>query len=126
MATLGELERAVMEQLWAADSPLSVREVHQALGSERELAYTTVMTVLDRLAKKDVVSRERVGRAWMYRPTSTREAMVAEVMHSALVEQEVDRSAALMAFVNRVSPDEMALLRDALGQVEERHSSRQD
>ncbi|WP_114560202.1 BlaI/MecI/CopY family transcriptional regulator [Desertihabitans aurantiacus] len=126
MATLGELERAVMEQLWAANSALSVREVHQALGSERELAYTTVMTVLDRLAKKDVVSRERVGRAWMYRPTSTREAMVAEVMHSALGEQEVDRSAALMAFVDRVSPDEMALLREALGQVEERHSPRRD
>ncbi len=115
-----------MEQLWAANSALSVREVHQALGSERELAYTTVMTVLDRLAKKDVVSRERVGRAWMYRPTSTREAMVAEVMHSALGEQEVDRSAALMAFVDRVSPDEMALLREALGQVEERHSPRRD
>nr|WP_269449677.1 BlaI/MecI/CopY family transcriptional regulator [Auraticoccus cholistanensis] len=118
---MGELERAVMERLWAADRPLSVREVHSALGSERDLAYTTVMTVLDRLAKKSVVTREREGRAWIYRPAQSRESMVAEAMHTALDDRDLDRSAALMAFVDRVSPDEMALLREALGEVEARH-----
>ncbi len=120
MNTLGELERAVMEQLWSADHAVSVREVHSALGSERDLAYTTVMTVLDRLAKKSVVTREREGRAWIYRPAKSRESMVADIMHTALDDHEVDRSAALMAFVDRVSPAEMALLREALGEVEAR------
>lgn len=113
-----------MERLWAADQPLSVREVHSALGSERELAYTTVMTVLDRLAKKQVVSRERDGRAWIYRPVQSRESMVADIMHGALDDRDVDRTAALLAFVDRVSPAEMALLREALGEVETRAAGR--
>lgn len=49
---LGELERAVMDHLWASAEPQTVRQVHEALLSQRELAYTTVMTVLQRLARK--------------------------------------------------------------------------
>lgn len=113
-----------MERLWAAGQPLSVREVHSALGSERELAYTTVMTVLDRLAKKHVVTRERDGRAWIYRPVQSRESMVADIMHTALDDRDVDRTAALVAFVDRVTPAEMALLREALGEVEARAGER--
>ncbi|MGH8573296.1 MAG: BlaI/MecI/CopY family transcriptional regulator, partial [Gammaproteobacteria bacterium] len=47
---LGELERAVMEVLWDRDEPFVVRDVVRVLAG-RGLAYTTVMTVLDRLAK---------------------------------------------------------------------------
>src|SRR5690242_2912818 len=42
--TLGELERGVMEQLWRGSGTQSVREVHAAIGRDRDLAYTTVMT----------------------------------------------------------------------------------
>ena len=51
---LGDLERVVMERLWDAGPTdgATVREVHEALEKDREIAYTTVMTVLDRLAKK--------------------------------------------------------------------------
>jgi len=59
---LGELERAVMAQLWSADGPLTVRDVHDHL--ERELAYTTVMTVMDNLHRKGQLQRQRDGRAW--------------------------------------------------------------
>ena len=52
MAGLGELEREVMARLWDAGEPLTVRQVHERLDPARGLAYTTVMTVLDRLAKK--------------------------------------------------------------------------
>lgn len=71
MAVLGDLEQHVMAVLWRAPGPLLVREVHQALNYPREVAYTTVMTVLDRLAKKDAVARERDGRAWRYRPVKS-------------------------------------------------------
>jgi predicted transcriptional regulator len=47
---LGDLERAIMDVLWESDAPLTVREVSASL-TERNLAHTTVMTVLDRLAK---------------------------------------------------------------------------
>ncbi|MGL4305851.1 MAG: BlaI/MecI/CopY family transcriptional regulator, partial [Mycobacteriaceae bacterium] len=45
MTGLGELERAVMEHLWSSPEPQTVRQVHKALATHRELAYTTVMTV---------------------------------------------------------------------------------
>ena len=80
---LGDLEREVMTQLWGSAEPLSVRQVHERLRA-RDLAYTTVMTVLDRLAKKGVVTRERDGRAWLYAPVQTREQMTAGVMLDAL------------------------------------------
>jgi predicted transcriptional regulator len=64
MAMTGELEQAVMDILWARSEPLSVRDVHELLSAERDLAYTTVMTVLD-------------GRAWLYRPAKSRAAEVA-------------------------------------------------
>jgi predicted transcriptional regulator len=72
---LGDLERAVMEELWnttdAHPEGRTVREVHDSIGVDRGLAYTTLMTVLDRMAKKDLVQRERDGRAWRYTPAST-------------------------------------------------------
>lgn len=114
---LGELERKVMERLWDTAEPQSVRDVHHALAADRELAYTTVMTVLDRLAKKGVVRRERDGRAYRYAPVQSREEMVAELMHTAL-ESGQDRAAALVAFVGRVSDSEAAAMRAALDRLE--------
>jgi predicted transcriptional regulator len=109
---LGELERAVMAQLWAAPGPLTVREVHDRL--DRELAYTTVMTVLGRLAKKGVVRQERDGKAYRYAAASTREQLAASLMLDALGDVGEDRTAALEAFVDRVGPEEAAALRAAL------------
>jgi predicted transcriptional regulator len=109
---LGELERAVMAQLWSADGPLTVRDVHDRL--ERELAYTTVMTVLGRLAKKGLVRQERDGKAYRYAAASSREQMAAEVMIDALGDVGEDRTAALVAFVDRVGPEEAEALRRAL------------
>src|SRR4029079_5797141 len=63
---LGQLERAVMERLWAADGPLTARAVQDGLAT-RDLAPTTVLTVLGRLERKGLVARERDGRAHHYR-----------------------------------------------------------
>lgn len=118
MNTLGDLERRVMEQLWAGGRPQSVREVHAVLAGEREIAYTTVMTVLDRLAKKGLAVREQHGRAYRYSAAQSREELVAEVMHTALAGSGAERSAALVAFVDRVSDDEAAALREALARLD--------
>ena len=72
MAVTGELEQAVMDILWSHPSNLSVRDVHELLSSDRDLAYTTVMTVLDRLAKKGLLLRNLDGRAWLYSPARSR------------------------------------------------------
>lgn len=80
MAVMGELGQAVMDILWNRPEPLSVRDVHELLAEDRDLAYTTVMTVLDRLAKKGFVVRNLDGRAWLYRPTNSRAAQIAAEM----------------------------------------------
>ncbi len=123
MARLGELERAVMDVLWSTDSTdgLTVRDVGERL-ADRGLAYTTVMTVLDRLAGKGMVVRHRDGRAWRYRPAASREAYIAQLMLDALdlapPEQRSagvgDRGAALVRFARSVSGPEAELLRAAL------------
>jgi predicted transcriptional regulator len=81
-AALGNLEREVMEVVWS-DGETTVRQVQQALS--RPVAYTTVMTTLDRLFKKGFVTRARAGRAFVYRALRTREethAMLASGMVS--------------------------------------------
>lgn len=119
---LGELERAIMTVLWQGTPGMTVREVLDAL-SDRRLAYTTVMTVLDRLAKKHLVDRERDGRAWRYAPAATREELTAASMRSGLESlQTQDRRSAMLHFLGSASPGELADLKDALAEVERRHA----
>lgn len=104
-----------MDVLWdrcPETGGLTVREVADAL-KERELAYTTVMTVLDRLAGKGMVERERNGRAWSYRPAASRDAFVAQLMLDAL-DLTGSRDAALVHFARSVTGKEAEVLRQAL------------
>jgi predicted transcriptional regulator len=63
---LAPLELDCMNALWRLGEA-TVREVHAAVASTRPRAYTTIMTILDRLAQKGVVERQKSGRAWVYR-----------------------------------------------------------
>lgn len=65
---LGPLEADVMELAWAATEPLSVRTVLERLNDGRTppLAYTTVMTVMARLAEKEILRRQMNGRGFVY------------------------------------------------------------
>ena len=93
MALLGELEQAVMDVLWRLGLPLSVREVHDALSGSRDLAYTTVMTVLDRLAKKGIVTRHLDGRAWRYTAGRSRADLIADEIIDLLNSGSADERA---------------------------------
>ena len=109
---LGDLEREVMTRLWDASGPLTVRQVHDLLIADRDLAYTTVMTVLDRLAKKGVVRRQKADRAYLYEPAQTREEMTAAVMLDAL-SSSTDQDAALAHFVGQLPPGALAAVVEA-------------
>ena len=76
---LGPLETEVMQVLWKARRPLAVRDVLDRLNRRRQppLAYTTVMTVLSRLAEKDVLQRVKHGRGYVYEPLVTDQAGIA-------------------------------------------------
>jgi predicted transcriptional regulator len=66
---LGPLEWRVLEALWIRETPASVRDL---TSSFQDIAYTTLMTTLDRLHRKGVLDREKHGRAFIYRPRLTR------------------------------------------------------
>ena len=63
---LAPLELDCMNALWRLGEA-TVRDVHAALAASRPRAYTTIMTILDRLAQKGVVERQKSGRAWVYK-----------------------------------------------------------
>jgi predicted transcriptional regulator len=76
---LGTLEREVMDVLWR-ESDLAVRDVQERLA--RPIAYTTVMTTLDRLFKKGVLERRQSGRAFLYSAAVTRAQLQAQIASS--------------------------------------------
>ncbi|MGV8881586.1 MAG: BlaI/MecI/CopY family transcriptional regulator [Rhodoglobus sp.] len=117
MLTLGDLERSVMDQLWASDEPLSAYDLKDRLsesaGDGKDLAPTTILTVLSRLEKKNFVVRERESRPHRYVAAASREDHVAELMHQVLG-RETDRTAVLARFIGQASPAETAALRELL------------
>jgi predicted transcriptional regulator len=113
---LGDLERSVMQALWAAPEPMSGRQVAAAL-TRPDLAYTTVLTVLTRLERKDLVRRDSSARAHTYSPVASREDHVTVLMQQALGQAGSDnlaRAAALQHFARSISAEEAATLREAL------------
>jgi predicted transcriptional regulator len=118
MKQLGQLEAVVMHRLWEWSRPVSVREVVDDLQHEREIAYTTVMTVMDNLHRKGLVAREKDGRAYRYTAAMSREDHAAGLLEDVLA-QTPDRSATLLNFVGHLSPQEQVQLRAALSQIDE-------
>lgn len=96
---LGELETTIMQVLWSSDVPMTVRAVFETVSRDRQLAYTTVMTVLDRLAKKGRVARRQEGRAWLYVPAATHSEMVVRAMAELLDEAGDEANLVLAQFV---------------------------
>lgn len=64
---LAPLELECLSVLWPIGEG-TVRDIHAALAASRPRAYTTVMTIMDRLAQKGIVARRKVGRAFLYQP----------------------------------------------------------
>ncbi|MCK2221076.1 BlaI/MecI/CopY family transcriptional regulator [Actinomadura sp. ATCC 31491] len=106
------LEDEVLAALWAAGHPMSPGEVQAELPDS--LAYTTVMTTLARLHDKGLVSRERAGRGYVYRPVISEAEYTAAAM-TDLLHRRSDRAGVLARFVCALSPDDEKMLRRFLG-----------
>jgi predicted transcriptional regulator len=108
---LGALERAVMAVAWRRDE-ISVRDACALLGSP--VAYTTVMTTMDRLFKKGLLARRKEGRAFMYRAAATRNelegAVATELVHSLIQRDGSEPLPVLSSLVDAVSDRDRALL----------------
>ncbi|MBB6118694.1 BlaI/MecI/CopY family transcriptional regulator [Nocardiopsis algeriensis] len=116
MKGLGELESAIMDALWRSEEPLSVRRVRETMVYDRDIAYTTVMTVANILFHKGLLDREKAGRAWVYWPSETRAEYTARVMDEVLSTCP-DPGATLRSLVERFSDEDVARLHQLLGQV---------
>ncbi|HEV8208468.1 MAG TPA: BlaI/MecI/CopY family transcriptional regulator [Vicinamibacterales bacterium] len=108
---LGVLERQVMSVVWSAGE-LNVREACELLGSA--VAYTTVMTTMDRLFKKRLLARRKVGRAFVYSAAATRDqlegAVASELVQSLLQQHGGEPLPLLSSLVDAVSDRDRALL----------------
>jgi predicted transcriptional regulator len=111
MREVGPLEERVLELLWQRPGGVSVREAQEALPGR--LAYTTVMTTLDRLYKKGLLLRERHGRGYRYLAGTTREAFTASLLRrwlDRLLGRERSARPLLSTLVDAVGERDRALL----------------
>jgi len=110
-SSLGQLERDVMAIVWSSGE-ISVRDACAQLGAS--VAYTTVMTTMDRLFKKHLLGRRKVGRAFVYRAAASRQemegAVANELMQSLLEEHASGPLPVLSSLVDAVSERDRALL----------------
>jgi len=113
---LGKLESELMERIWTRGE-MSVRELHLEVASR--LAYTTVMTTLDRLYKKGILQRRKVGKAFYYVPAMTKEeyhSTLTSHLLGMVLDDGADKNVVLSSFVNAVSDADRKLL-DELDQL---------
>jgi predicted transcriptional regulator len=113
---LGELETEIMRRLWQRATPTTVRELVDELQGDREIAYTTVMTVLDNLFKKGWLRRELDGRAYRYEPVSSGDEYSARLMRGAL-DSSPDHVAAFAHFLQQLPPEQVQALEEAYTQL---------
>src|SRR5215469_16892171 len=119
-SVLGPLETRLLELLWTRRRPATVAAIRRALP---ELAYTTIMTTLDRLYRKGLLLRDKDGRAFVYVPRYTRAELVSELIsgHVAnLLGAAEEGTVLLSTLVRAVGRTDAALLDelDALVQAE--------
>ena len=124
-SSLGALERAVMSIAWR-EGDISVREACNRL--RVNVAYTTVMTTMDRLFKKGLLTRRKVGRAFVYRAAATRKelegAVASELVQSLLHRDDNEPLPVLSSLVDAVSDRDRALLDELERLIREKRRAR--
>jgi len=113
---LPRLELEVMKVLWRR-GPSRVGAVREDLMPERPLAYTTVMTLLDRLEKKGAVTREKRGRSYVYEPVLSREVVLDHAVDRLVKDFFGDSRERLAAYLRGVRPAPLEMAEESLDSV---------
>jgi predicted transcriptional regulator len=118
---LGDLEADVMEAIWEAGRA-TVHDVHVRLAAaDRELAYTTIMTVMSRLAEKGLLKRRKDGAAYVYTPAATKEEFTRRTVGTVLSELLDDFTAPAMSqFVELMDEQDEAAIEALARAIEEK------
>ncbi len=111
----GELRTAVLRILWAANEPLTAKQIRASFDVEEPVpAITTLLTVLDRLGTAGLVEREpSVSGESVFAAATPESEYTADAMLSALLSSE-DSTAALMRFAGELDEGHLEILRKAL------------
>lgn len=117
---LGHREACIMEVLWGRQD-VSVREILRAISEEEELAYTTVMTITDRLWKKGLLERRKSGKTYLYTPKVSKESFVDSCLRKVLdcFMPDMNR-AALSHFIDALASAQPELLEELEKMLRER------
>ena len=119
--TLTPHELAIMKVVWRLEEA-TVRDVHEALRARREIAYTTVMTMMKILEEKGYLKKTREERAYLYKPTQPRHQVVGAIVRDFL-DRVFDGAAAPLllhlAKEGNLSKDERRLIRRIAEEIEE-------
>ena len=102
-----------MDQLWSRAEVSTVRDIFDDLAAGRSIAYTTVLSTMDNLHRKGWLARERVGKAYHYRPAMTREEHSAKLMRNAF-EAGGDTNLVLSHFLDQMNDAETAQVKSTL------------
>ncbi len=112
-AVFGELEAQILQILWERGA-LKGKEIHEEMGRKKKIAYTTVLTVLDRLSKKGFLKKRKEFHFTVFEPTISRQdfqtLVTRQLITSALnISEELAISAFLDIFSN-LNPEELEKL----------------
>jgi predicted transcriptional regulator len=119
--TLTPQELAIMKVVWRLEQA-TVRDVYEAIRAKRDIAYTTVMTMMKILEEKGYLKKSRADRAYLYRPAQPRHQVVGDIVRDFL-DRVFDGAAAPLllhlAKDGRLSKEERRLIRRIAEGVDE-------
>ena len=114
---IGRLERAILEILWE-NQGIPGREIHQRILKERKLAYTTTLTVLDRMVKKGTVIRKKEGNLFLYYPSLKKDEFERQVASTVIKGiYEIAPFPAISVFVDLLSTMDESEVKEIIRQI---------
>jgi predicted transcriptional regulator len=116
---LGDLEAEIMELIWTrpANQGTTVRDVFEILYQQRHLAYTTVMSTMSRLAKKQFLRIEKHEQTYIYTPTMSQQEFISRFVRHILADLFVSFSDATLQELDRLPKQEADRARQYLAEI---------
>lgn len=120
---LGDLEKQVLHTLWQ-QAPASAKEVYAILSKSRDGSLNTIQSTLDRLFKKELLSRAKEGHAWYYSPRIERRQLIAKMINQATEEfAEHQQSGLIAAFASMSEELDAKQLDELEAMIQERRQA---
>ncbi|MDD3926426.1 MAG: BlaI/MecI/CopY family transcriptional regulator [bacterium] len=108
---LGDLETEIMDIVWSSGA-CSVRDVYENIRLRRKIAYTTVMTIMSRLAKKGLLKQTRRDAAYIYAPVMSREQFASGFVGQVVEDLMSDFSTPLLSHIIEQAADDPEKLQE--------------